>query len=168
MAYPGIKCPPMIVCSVQAQRPEFRFRVQRSSDLACRFRILPAGFAQYYFFQFRLLALTCHAFMRFERLMLECSLPVCWSDPSMWDTEAAFMPFSMEYQCASQEFERFLRDALDASRLTTRNQVYTMTQAVFQNYRNPRGARDGRHHILSFYLAGGDGKIAILLRKNHS
>lgn len=41
----------------------------------------------------------------------------------------------MEYQHASQDFENFLRDALDASGLATRNQAYTMTQAVLQTFR---------------------------------
>ena len=45
------------------------------------------------------------------------------------------MPIPMEYQHASEEFERFLRDAIDASGLATRNQAYTMTQGVFQVFR---------------------------------
>ncbi|ARN80388.1 DUF2267 domain-containing protein [Methylocystis bryophila] len=45
------------------------------------------------------------------------------------------MPMPMEYQYASEEFERFLRDAIDASGLTTRNQVYTMTQGVLRVFR---------------------------------
>jgi uncharacterized protein (DUF2267 family) len=48
----------------------------------------------------------------------------------------------MEYQHASEEFERFLRDALDTSGLATRNQVYTMTQAVFQTFRRRLDVRD--------------------------
>jgi uncharacterized protein (DUF2267 family) len=45
------------------------------------------------------------------------------------------MPMPMEYQHASEEFERFLRDAISVSGLTTRNQVYTMTQGVLQVFR---------------------------------
>ena len=52
------------------------------------------------------------------------------------------MPMPTEYQRASQEFERFLQDTLDASGLTTRNQVYTMTQAVFQTFRRRLDVRD--------------------------
>ena len=35
------------------------------------------------------------------------------------------MPMPMEYQHASQEFDRFLRDLIEQSGLATRNQVYT-------------------------------------------
>ena len=45
------------------------------------------------------------------------------------------MPMPMEYQHASEQFERFLRDAISASGLTTRNQAYTMTQGVLQVFR---------------------------------
>ncbi|QGM45693.1 DUF2267 domain-containing protein [Methylocystis heyeri] len=45
------------------------------------------------------------------------------------------MPMPMEYQHASEEFERFLRDAISESGLTTRNQIYTMTQGVLQVFR---------------------------------
>ena len=45
------------------------------------------------------------------------------------------MPMPMEYKNASEDFERFLKDALDISALTTRNQVYTMVQAVFCVFR---------------------------------
>jgi uncharacterized protein (DUF2267 family) len=45
------------------------------------------------------------------------------------------MPMPMEYQHASEEFERFLRDAISESGLTTRNQVYTTTQGVLQVFR---------------------------------
>jgi uncharacterized protein (DUF2267 family) len=47
-----------------------------------------------------------------------------------------------EYQRASQEFERFLQDTLDASGLATRNQAYTMTQAVFQTFRRRLNVQD--------------------------
>jgi uncharacterized protein (DUF2267 family) len=45
------------------------------------------------------------------------------------------MPIPMDYQHASEEFERFLRDAISESGLTTRNQAYTMTQGVLQVFR---------------------------------
>jgi uncharacterized protein (DUF2267 family) len=41
----------------------------------------------------------------------------------------------MEFQHASEEFQAFLKDARDASGLTTRNQTYTMVQAVLQTFR---------------------------------
>jgi uncharacterized protein (DUF2267 family) len=41
----------------------------------------------------------------------------------------------MEYKTASRDFEKFLRDALEPSGLATTNQVYTMTQGVFQAFR---------------------------------
>jgi predicted nucleic acid-binding protein len=45
------------------------------------------------------------------------------------------MPMPMDYQHASEEFERFLRDAISESGLTTRNQIYTMAQGVLQVFR---------------------------------
>jgi len=45
------------------------------------------------------------------------------------------MTMPMEYERASQVFEQFMCDALDASGLTTRHQVYTMVQGVFQAFR---------------------------------
>ncbi len=45
------------------------------------------------------------------------------------------MPMPSEYAHASVDFEKFLVAALDTSGLTTRNQVYTMTQGVFQAFR---------------------------------
>jgi uncharacterized protein (DUF2267 family) len=45
------------------------------------------------------------------------------------------MPIPMEYQHASEEFERFLQDARELSGLATRNQVYTMTEGVLQTFR---------------------------------
>jgi uncharacterized protein (DUF2267 family) len=45
------------------------------------------------------------------------------------------MTIPMELQHASDEFEKFLRDARDVSGLTTRNQTYTMVQGVFQVFR---------------------------------
>jgi uncharacterized protein (DUF2267 family) len=52
------------------------------------------------------------------------------------------MTMPMEYERASQEFEQFMRDALDASGLTTRHQVYTMVQGVFQAFRRRLDFRD--------------------------
>ena len=52
------------------------------------------------------------------------------------------MTIPMEFQHASEEFEAFLRDAQDASGLTTRNQTYTMVQAVLQTFRRRLEIRD--------------------------
>ena len=41
----------------------------------------------------------------------------------------------MEFQHASENFEAFLRDARDISGLSTRNQTYTMVQAVLLTFR---------------------------------
>jgi uncharacterized protein (DUF2267 family) len=41
----------------------------------------------------------------------------------------------MEFQHASGDFEAFLRDARDISGLSTRNQTYTMAQAVLVTFR---------------------------------
>ncbi|GEO17493.1 DUF2267 domain-containing protein [Microvirga aerophila] len=41
----------------------------------------------------------------------------------------------MEFQHASEDFEAFLRDARDISGLSTRNQTYTMAQAVLVTFR---------------------------------
>lgn len=45
------------------------------------------------------------------------------------------MTMPSEYAHASADFDRFLVAALDTSGLSTRNQVYTMTQAVFHVFR---------------------------------
>lgn len=45
------------------------------------------------------------------------------------------MTISMEFQHASEDFEAFLRDARDISGLATRNQTYTMVQAVLLTFR---------------------------------
>jgi uncharacterized protein (DUF2267 family) len=45
------------------------------------------------------------------------------------------MTIPMELQHASEDFERFLVDARALSGLATRNQVYTMVQAVLQVFR---------------------------------
>jgi len=52
------------------------------------------------------------------------------------------MTIPMEFQHASDEFEAFLRDARDASGLTTRNQTYTMVQAVLQTFRRRLEVRE--------------------------
>jgi len=52
------------------------------------------------------------------------------------------MPMPIEYQLAAPEFERFLRDAIEASGLATRNQAYTMVQGVFQVFRRRLDVRD--------------------------
>jgi uncharacterized protein (DUF2267 family) len=52
------------------------------------------------------------------------------------------MTIPMEFQHASAEFEAFLRDAQEASGLTTRNQTYTMVQAVFQTFRHRLEVQD--------------------------
>jgi len=39
----------------------------------------------------------------------------------------------MEYQHASEDFDRFLRMVIDVSGLPTRNQAYTMVQAVLRH-----------------------------------
>lgn len=45
------------------------------------------------------------------------------------------MPMPLEYQHTTEDFERFLADVREASGLTTRNQVYTMVQAVLLTFR---------------------------------
>lgn len=45
------------------------------------------------------------------------------------------MPMPMEYQRAGEDFERFLTLARENSGLSTRNQTYTMVQAVLQTFR---------------------------------
>ncbi|MFC4174325.1 DUF2267 domain-containing protein [Microvirga sp. GCM10011540] len=45
------------------------------------------------------------------------------------------MTIPMEFQHASENFERFLADARDLAGLATRNQTYTMVQAVLQVFR---------------------------------
>ncbi len=52
------------------------------------------------------------------------------------------MTMPMEFQHASDEFEAFLRDAREASGLTTRNQTYTMVQAVLQTFRRRLEVRE--------------------------
>ncbi|WP_166144148.1 DUF2267 domain-containing protein [Methylosinus sp. RM1] len=45
------------------------------------------------------------------------------------------MPIPMEYQHASEEFERFLRLVVERTGLTTRNQAYTTAQGVLLTFR---------------------------------
>lgn len=45
------------------------------------------------------------------------------------------MTVPLEYKNASRDFQKFLNDALDASGLTTTNQVYTMVEGVLQCFR---------------------------------
>ena len=45
------------------------------------------------------------------------------------------MPIPMEYQHTTEDFERLLADVRDISGLTTRNQVYTLVQAVLLTFR---------------------------------
>jgi uncharacterized protein (DUF2267 family) len=45
------------------------------------------------------------------------------------------MTMPMDYQDAAANFDRFLLAAIESSGLTTRNQAYTMVQAVFQVFR---------------------------------
>jgi uncharacterized protein (DUF2267 family) len=45
------------------------------------------------------------------------------------------MTIPMEFQHASENFEAFLRDARQISGLATRNQIYTMVQAVLLTFR---------------------------------
>ena len=45
------------------------------------------------------------------------------------------MPIPMEYQHASDDFERFLAEARERADLTTRNQTWTMIDAVLRVFR---------------------------------
>ncbi len=45
------------------------------------------------------------------------------------------MPMPLEYQHTTEDFERVLADARETSGLSTRNQVYTMVQAVLLTFR---------------------------------
>ncbi len=48
----------------------------------------------------------------------------------------------MAYTLASKDFEDYLRDLIAGSGLSTRNQVYTMTQGVFRTFRQRLEIRD--------------------------
>lgn len=52
------------------------------------------------------------------------------------------MTIPMELQYASRDFESFLADVREFSGLTTRNQVYTTVQAVFQVFRRRLDLKD--------------------------
>ncbi|WP_349357577.1 DUF2267 domain-containing protein [Stappia sp.] len=52
------------------------------------------------------------------------------------------MPMPREYQIASAEFERLLNAARDEAGLTTRNQAWTMVQAVFRVFRRRLAPED--------------------------
>ncbi|MBG0809274.1 DUF2267 domain-containing protein [Methylosinus sp. H3A] len=52
------------------------------------------------------------------------------------------MPIPMDYQHASEEFERFLRLVVERSGLTTRNQAYTTAQSVLLTFRRRLEMRD--------------------------
>jgi len=56
------------------------------------------------------------------------------------------MPMPQEYQLAMQRFDAFLDDACDALGLATRNQAYTVTQAVLLAFRR----RLMPHEVLIF------------------
>lgn len=45
------------------------------------------------------------------------------------------MPIPMDLQHASEDFERFLADALDTAGLATRNQTFTMVEGVLRAFR---------------------------------
>ena len=52
------------------------------------------------------------------------------------------MPIPMDYQHASEEFERFLPTVVERSGLTTRNQAYTTAQSVLLTFRRQLEIRD--------------------------
>lgn len=53
------------------------------------------------------------------------------------------MPLPMEYQHASDDFERFLADAEGRADLVTRNQTWTMVDAVFRVFRRRLTVAEG-------------------------
>ena len=53
------------------------------------------------------------------------------------------MPLPMEYQHASDDFERFLADARDRADLVTRNQTWTMVDAVLRVFRRRLTVAEG-------------------------
>lgn len=53
------------------------------------------------------------------------------------------MPLPMEYQHASDDFERFLADARERADLVTRNQTWTMVDAVLRVFRRRLTASEG-------------------------
>lgn len=52
------------------------------------------------------------------------------------------VPIPMDLQHASEDFERYLIAARDASGLATRNQTYTMTDGVFRVFRRRLTVKD--------------------------
>ena len=52
------------------------------------------------------------------------------------------MPMPMELQHASDDFERFLAEARDFADLATRNQTYTMVEAVLRTFRRRLSLKD--------------------------
>jgi uncharacterized protein (DUF2267 family) len=50
-------------------------------------------------------------------------------------TDGKAMPVPAEYQRATDDFYKLLKDARDSADLTTTNQAYTMVQGVFQAFR---------------------------------
>lgn len=52
------------------------------------------------------------------------------------------MTIPMEFQHASESFERFLADARDEAGLATRNQTYTMVEAVLRVFRRRLSVRE--------------------------
>jgi uncharacterized protein (DUF2267 family) len=53
------------------------------------------------------------------------------------------VPLPMEYQHASDDFERFLADARERADLVTRNQTWTMVDAVFRVFRRRLTVAEG-------------------------
>ncbi len=53
------------------------------------------------------------------------------------------MPLPMEYQHASDDFERFLADVRQRADLTTRNQTWTMIDAVLRVFRRRLTVAEG-------------------------
>src|SRR3712207_1360011 len=66
--------------------------------------------------------------------MASCGYPqTLYKGPDLGSKTTMTIP--MEFQHASEDFEAFLRDARDISGLATRNQTYTMVQAVLLTFR---------------------------------
>lgn len=59
------------------------------------------------------------------------------------------MPMPQEYQIAAQDYDAFINDARQALDLETRNQVYTVVEAVFVTFRRRLEAND----VLAFASA---------------
>lgn len=52
------------------------------------------------------------------------------------------MPMPLDYQHASEDFERFLREVITRTGLSTRNQAFTTVQAVLLAFRRRLDLRD--------------------------